>query len=140
MKARFAQPGYAELHTKRCGEGTRKAMERPEFVAMRREQGRQCGLLGLGHNRKGPGTPERRAAGRKRHETVMAWCPPEYRPEHHRLVRSKLIPSAEAQRIILQQIDDDIARYHRGLLSQAEFVKVRAAMRYLVALDRKQAA
>jgi len=63
-------------------------------------------------NRKGlnkPGVRERwlagrKEAGRKRHETVMAWCPPEYRAEYKRLRQSKKMLAAEAKRIILAQL------------------------------------
>jgi hypothetical protein len=132
MKARFEDPEYRKAHIERATAGTRRAMkENPAFAEMRRELGKACGLKGLGFNRHGPGTPERVAAGKNRSNTVLAWCPPEYRDEYMVFVRSKLMRAPEAQRLICLQIAADIKKHEAGLLPLSEFQKVRSAMRYL---------
>lgn len=49
----------------------------------------------------------RAAAGRKRSETVLAWCPPEYRDGYRTLTRVKGKSARDAKRIVLKRIDDD---------------------------------
>jgi hypothetical protein len=46
----------------------------------------------------------RAACGRKRHETVMGWCPPDLRPEYMRLCKSKRMSAAKAREAIEQII------------------------------------
>lgn len=46
----------------------------------------------------------RAAAGKKRSETVMAWCPPEYRDEYRHLRYTKKIKAAEARALILAKL------------------------------------
>lgn len=46
----------------------------------------------------------RAVAGRRRHETVMAWCPPEYREEYRFIREKKRIPAAEARQMILAKL------------------------------------
>lgn len=49
------------------------------------------------------------AKGRKRTDTVLGWCPPEYRDEYRALVRSRSFNAAEAKAAILDQIRKDRA-------------------------------
>lgn len=44
---------------------------------------------------------KRKDNGRKRSETVMAWCPPEYRDQYRHLTIAKKIKAAEARQMIL---------------------------------------
>lgn len=128
MKERFEDPGYCALHLARTKDGLRKSMKDPEFVAMRREQGRRCGLLRSGQNRYGPGTPQRLAAGRSRRETVLGWCPVEYRAEYQRLIRSKQIRAPEARRMIEAMIVADLNRFLKtGRLQQSSRLEGSAA-------------
>lgn len=46
----------------------------------------------------------RAAAGRKRHDTVMAWCPPEYRAEYKHLRLTKKMLAADAKATILAKL------------------------------------
>lgn len=120
MLRHFDDPNYQALHRRRTGDGIRRALENPDHMAALRERGRRCGLLHLGASQNGPGTAPRMAAGRQRHETVMAWCPIEYRGEYRRLTRSKLIPAPEARRMIEDMIAADLARaLATGVLPQA---------------------
>ncbi len=59
----------------------------------------------------------RKAAGRKTSETRMAWCPPELRAEYRTLIHSKLIPAAEARRIIEAEIAGTLEHGRRELAS-----------------------
>lgn len=121
MKRRFRDPAYRLAHSRWCADGQRKAMERPEIVALRREQGRRVGSLRLGGIALPAGSPERIEAGRKRSETIIAWCPLEYRGEYRRLRNSKLIPAPEAKRMILDLIAADFASYAKtGVLPQSQ--------------------
>lgn len=120
MKRRFDEPGYHSQHVARCTAGTREALKRPEFRAMRQEQGRRVGLLGLGKEKNAAGSPARVKAGLKRTETVMAWCPLEYRAEYRRLIRTKLVRAPEARRMVEDMIARDLDRYAAtGVLPQA---------------------
>jgi hypothetical protein len=121
MKRLFEDPMYRARHRQRTLEGNRRAMEKPEVAALRREQGRRVGLLRLGASRLPAGSPPRVQAGRKRTETVLAWCPLEYRDEYRRLRCSKLIRAPEARRMIEAMIARDVARYAAtGRLPQSE--------------------
>lgn len=132
MNRRFQEPGYKQLHVARCTAGTRRALqEDPEFRAMRAEQGRRVGLLGLGKEKNAAGSPARVKAGRKRTETMMAWCPALYRDEYRRLVRTKLIRAPEARQIVEEQIAADIAAMRKGQLPPARFMAVREAARWI---------
>lgn len=129
MKRRFDEPGYKQQHVARCTAGTRRALkDNPEFRAMRAEQGRRVGLLGLGKEKNAAGSPARVTAGRKRTETVLAWCPVEYRDEYRRLVRTKLIRAPEARRMVEDMIAADLARYAAtGILPQSARLQAAAA-------------
>lgn len=121
MKRHFADPAYRAAHRKRTGDGTRRALEDPARLEELRERGRRCGLLRLGHNRHGAGSPERVAAGRKRSETLFAWCPPEYRGEYQRLVKTKLVRAPEARRMVEDMIAADLSRHAvTGQLQQSK--------------------
>lgn len=71
-------------------------------------------------NRRGLEKPEARAkwmagraeAGRKRHETVMAWCPVQYRALYTHLRVSKKFKAAEAR----QMIEDMLTPFDRQML------------------------
>lgn len=127
MKRRFDEPGYKQQHVARCTAGTREALKRPEFLAMRQEQGRRVGLSRTGQSANKAGHPSRIAAGKKRSETVMAWCPLEYRAEYRRLIRTKLIRAPEARRMVEDMIQHDLDRYAAtGVLPQAQRLAVAA--------------
>lgn len=50
----------------------------------------------------------------------MAWCPVEYRDEYRRLTRVKMLPAADARKVIEDLIATHAARYSRtGKLQQA---------------------
>jgi len=116
----FDDPMFRAAHQRRTLEGNRRAMLKPEVAALRREQGRRVGSLRLGASRLPAGSPPRVEAGRKRTETVLGWCPLEYR-DHYRWLRcTKLIRAPEARRIIEDLIRRDLERYAAtGALPQA---------------------
>lgn len=127
MKRLFARPGYYENHCDRTARGIRAALQCPDRMADLRERGRRCGKLRLGQTRHGPGSPSRVAAGRRRSETVLAWCPMEYRDDYRRLKEVDLISAPEARRMIEAQIARDLERYAAtGVLPQATRRKARA--------------
>jgi DNA-directed RNA polymerase subunit RPC12/RpoP len=122
MKRRFDDPNYAAQHRAHCIAGQQAALTaKPGLRALRIELGRRVGSLGMGHTRKAAGSPERIAAGRKRSETVLGWCPVEYRPEYRWLRRQCQMTAAEARATVEQQIEKDRAEYLRtGRLPQSE--------------------
>jgi DNA-directed RNA polymerase subunit RPC12/RpoP len=122
MLRRFEDPNYAARHRDRCTAGQQAALAaKPELRALRVELGRRVGRLGMGQTQKGAGSPERVAAGRKRSETVLGWCPVEYRDAYRRLRRHCQMSAAEARAMIEQQIEKDRAEYLRtGRLPQSE--------------------
>lgn len=120
MLRHFVDPHFHAAHCARIGEGIRRSLQDPERLADLRERGRKCGLLRMGINTYGAGSEPRLAAGRRRHDTVMAWCPIEYRAEYRRLVSTKLIRAPEARRMIEEMVAADLAKaLSTGVLPQA---------------------
>lgn len=79
----------------------------------RRERGRHIAatVLHTPENKAKAADPAVRAkAGRKRTDTVLAWCPPEYRDRYRHLKDSQLLRAAEARRIIEDEIATDERR------------------------------
>ena len=67
----------------------------------------------------GAGSPKRVANGRKASATKLAWCPLEYRATYRELNRVVGIPSGEAKRMVLAQIEAGQATYLKtGVLPQ----------------------
>lgn len=132
MLEKHADPAFRALHTERTTAGTRRSLLDPEKMKARQENGRRCGLLGLGVQKLGAGHPSRVAAGRKLSETRLAWCPPEYRDQYRELTTSKLVSAPDARRMILDLIEREIAAYRSGAsMPQAQFIAVRRAIVYL---------
>lgn len=109
MRALFADPAVRA----RRGAATSRAIAEkrrtdPAFVAMQRETGRRLAATGLGARALGPaGSEGRMRAGRGISAAKLAWCPPDYRAEYIRLLRSKLLKKPDARRIILEQAAKD---------------------------------
>jgi hypothetical protein len=103
-RRRFDNPVYRAASARRIHAANRAAWRHPEKSKRM--------LAALAESSKGLWQPDVRArwlagrpeAGRKRHETVMAWCPPAYRDEYRFLCRSKKVKAAEAKRIILAKL------------------------------------
>jgi hypothetical protein len=86
-------------------ENAAKAMQRPERLAFLREQMKWVQPLSQTPEVLAKTDPA--AKGRKRTETVLGWCPPAYREEYRRLIRSRNVNAAEARKVILDQIRND---------------------------------
>jgi hypothetical protein len=134
MRARHADPAFRELHRERTTAGMRRLLsEDPEFLAKRREMGRQMGLLGMGVQRLPAGHPVRLAAGRKISETKMAWCPPSFRDRYFQLVGKGGLSAADGRALILAEVKEKAAALNRGKwFPQSEFIAIRSAQAYLV--------
>ncbi len=121
MKRRFEDAAFHGLHNERIGAGIRRSLQDPARLEAMRASGRKCGLLNLGHNRHGPGSPERIAAGRKRTETVLGWCPLEYRTDYFNLIHTKHVRAPEARRMVEDMMARDHVRFIRtGKLPQSQ--------------------
>lgn len=104
VRRRFADPTYRARQARRIRAGNRQAWRDPDK--------RERMLSALAANRAKAWTDEARAlwaagrkeAGRKRHETVMAWCPPEYRAEYRHLRLTKKMLAADAKAFILAKL------------------------------------
>lgn len=104
VRRRFADPIYRAKQTRQIRAGNRQAWRDPDK--------RERMLSTLAANRAKAWTEEARAlwtagrkeAGRKRHETVMAWCPPEYRAEYRHLRLTKKMRAADAKAFILAKL------------------------------------
>lgn len=86
----------------------------PEFMEMRREQGRrlQQELRQRPDLRARSLTPEARAKAAKASVAKkLAWCPIEYRDAYMKLLRSGRVPAAQARQMILDLIEADQRRY-----------------------------
>jgi hypothetical protein len=118
--ALFADPVYVAEHRARLQASVAKASQDPAFIERRRAHGlrqyRDC-LSRPDVQAKAHGPDARKRAGRATSETRLAWCPVELRAEYRRLIRSKLIPAAEARRIIEAEIAGTVERGKRELAS-----------------------
>lgn len=86
------------------------AMEDPEFRQRLVERGKRLRWTALETPQAKANLAAVRAEnGRKRTETVLAWCPPEHRDHYFHLSVTKRMPAAEAKRLVL----DHIAREQR---------------------------
>jgi ribosomal protein L40E len=109
IRAKFADPAHRakmQAAARRAGETARS---NPSFRAWLIENGRHLYATRLN-------TPASRAAvlasrpvsGAKRTETVLGWCPPEYRDEYRLLARRW--GAVEARRLTLEQVAADEKR------------------------------
>jgi hypothetical protein len=100
INARMADPVYRAEHIARCVANGRNISD--EVRERRRETGRLKAAALRAANAAIP--PETRIEnGRKRSDTVLAWCPPEWRPKYRDL-KKRGRPAAEARRIVLDLI------------------------------------
>lgn len=104
IRRRFAEPGYLDAHVARLKAAVSNLT--PEQVERRRQHGRRMVQQTL----QAPAVlarsqaPETRArAGAKRSETVLAWCPPEWR-DKYRDLKKRGRRAADAKRIVLDLI------------------------------------
>lgn len=128
--AHWSNPDNLARRTARLREGIAAARARPEFRASKIEQGRRVGLLGLGMHALPAGHPVMVAMGKAVSETRLSWCPPVYRDEYRRL-RRKMRTAEAAKAAILEMIRKQARDMERGLLPQDDFMKVRAALRWI---------
>lgn len=103
MRAKFCDPVYRQIHTQRSKAGTHRAMQDPQFIELRRQQGREIGALNINKTR----SPESRArAGKKISAVKLAAVPSGYRELYRALARQN-IPAAERLQLVLDQQDRD---------------------------------
>ena len=107
LRVLYRDPAYLDEHRARLRASIARARQDPAFMESLRRNGRRLHRDFLSRpdvvarNR----SPEvRKAAGAKTSEKRLGWCPPELRAEYRYLVRSKLIPAAEARKIIEAEI------------------------------------
>lgn len=123
-KARLKDPTFRAAQVRRLRAANDRAWNDPDKRASM--------LAMLAANRARSFTPEARAnwlagrpeAARKRSETVMGWCPPEYREQYRELrYKGKRLKAAEARRVIEEKIAAD-----RALMTpfERQLAKVRA--------------
>ena len=120
VRAKFADPQHRAAHAARLSDRNRNLSG--ETLERRREHGRRCAQQNLQ-------SPEMRARtadpamkaenGRKRTDTVLAWCPPEYRDRYRHLKATKRMRAAEARALIEDEIASD-ERKRLAALSQFE--------------------
>jgi hypothetical protein len=98
--ARLADPETRAAHVARCIRNGRDISD--ELRERRREHGRR--MVPRLREASAAITPAMRAdAGRKRSETVLAWCPPEWR-DRYRELKKRGRPAAAAKVIVLALI------------------------------------
>jgi hypothetical protein len=111
VKAKFADPKKRAAHIAMAKRNLARWRETDEGKARLKELGRNA----YRHSQ----TPEARqrwqagraAAGRKRSDTVLAWCPPDRREEYRHLLYVKRLPAAEARAMI----EADLSLFERQL-------------------------
>lgn len=111
IRAKFRDPAHRAKMQQVARRNGETARLDPAFRARLVEHGKRQYARHLN-------TPEGRAAvlatrpasGAKRTETVLGWCPAEWRAEYRRLTSSKQVKAADARRMILDIIDARKAR------------------------------
>jgi len=110
-----ADPDIQARRLARSAATIRAKMSDPEFAEKMRQNGLKHGVKNLRAAMPGFQTAEHRAKmSRLRTETMLGWCPLEYRDEYRRLCAagsSLRFSAAEARRIIEEQIEADRRRY-----------------------------
>lgn len=128
IRAHYDDPDNRAKARKKVQDLTKRVMADPEMVERKREHGRRIyrDVLSRPDVRAKNLSPEVRAqAGRSRSDTVLAWCPPEYRDLYRELWRSRNASGAEARRMIEEMIarDNDpmkiLDRYYGGKPARA---------------------
>lgn len=121
---RVGDPAFKARWVEAVRAGVAASMENPVERERRVAWGRQ---MGLEHGAAmsallGPaGSPKRMANGRKVSATKLAWCPLEYRATYRDLTKVRGIPTVEAKRMVLDQVEADRRRFvATGTLPQAE--------------------
>jgi len=117
IRRKFKDPEHRERMRKIMIRNAEKARSDPEFMKWLSDRGKVCAATQLR-------TPEaiaaflatRKESGRKRSDTVLAWCPPEYRDDYRFLVRTKRLSARQAKAQILARVKADnlksLARFH----------------------------
>ncbi len=98
IAAKFDDPAYRAAHVARCIENSRSVSG--EALERRREHGRKMSSV-LRTNAASFSKEMRAENGRKRSETVLAWCPPEWR-EKYRDLKKRGRTAAEARSLVLR--------------------------------------
>lgn len=100
MMRYLADPERRATHSARCSAAARDISE--DVRESRRRHGHdRVEKLAAGARRM---SPEQRAEnGRKRTDTMLAWCPPEWRDTYRKLKKS-IKPAAEAKAVVLDMI------------------------------------
>lgn len=120
MLRRLADPAIRAETLRIAQEGRRRKLaEDPEFRARWQEMGRALGKSNAMHNKHPKGSPARMKAAATRTETMLGWCPHEYRDEYRRLIHSKRLRAADARAVIEAQIKDD-AQKQRARAAKAQ--------------------
>lgn len=122
IAALFQDPDYVDAHRARLRKSMEAAQADPALVERRREHGRRQYREHLSRpevRAKAHCPDARKRAARKTSETRLAWCPPERRDEYRHLITSKLIPAAEARRIIEAEIAGTAEHGKREVASNA---------------------
>jgi hypothetical protein len=111
-------PAYRVKLLRNLAEANRAWRQTPEGKETLRELGRKAIARTMEPGMREKWAAGRAGAGRKRHETVMAWCPPEYRAEYSRLVRTKVKAAVAKERILSIVEQDKCARLARWNITE----------------------
>lgn len=128
IRRHWSDPDAHAKHREGISSSIRSKMASdPSYRAHRREHGRR---LIEAFPPAPAGSTVRRMAGDKCSATKLDWCPPDYRAEYRR-IREVLGKAALAKAAIIEMIHKQARDMERGLLPQDDFMKVRAALRWL---------
>lgn len=121
MLEHMQDPSFKAQALERAQAGLRKKRRTdPAFRARMRQLGREMAATGAGHAAQPKGSEPRRRAAENRSQSLLAWCPVEYREEYRRLVYTKRLGPGGARAVIEEQIAKDAERYARtGKLQQS---------------------
>ena len=120
---RESDPAFRAKRVEAVRAGVARSMENPAERERRSAWGRQIGHrygAEMAAQLGAAGSPSRMANGRKASATKLSWCPLEYRATYRELNRVQGIPSAEARRMVLDQVEADRTAFLKsGTLPQA---------------------
>lgn len=116
IQRKFQDPAHREKMRKAMLRTVAKMNEDPAYRARLVERGKHLAATALRSPQSLAKIASLRAEnGRKRSETVMAWCPPKYRDEYRFLTVSKRMKAADARQLILDKMAAEMTPFERAM-------------------------
>jgi len=124
-----ARPGVKAAYRERMAEVSAAMWADPAYVERRRAHGKRQAATVLARPDvidAGRAPDVRARATATREETLLGWCPPEWRDHYRYLNRTKRIPAAEARKMIEAEIPGTAEHARREIASYDLSQRLRA--------------